>query len=778
MEDASDVSTPDVTLSSANTSLSGLTGYEEEFNDLRLLTQPKSFCHNNDTSKLLYETTIKSLTSQLDNALKLNEKLKNDLFTKEKFHEQENSKRVNSLITKSAQLEAQLTAVRCHVAGLFKQCSTRESVIVDENALNVYEQIRLIQNEIIRCTNEKDTSEVMVQNIKSELDLAKEEIQTRIACVNELKRKVSEQYSGIESVSQYNKELESKLKAAENELDWYKKSENWYKKQLNNERTKGMVASEDVIKLQHQLLEKNKEIDQLNLRLNKCKYECEDLRVLQKREKDELLKKIETLQIEIINRVSGFNQTSDKSVCRTCREKEMVVQSITNEMKIIKTNAQNQIKVYVELEKENTDLNTRAMLLEKNLNEKELLIQHLEQQKHDLQNELSAKQILEQNKTKELLNLRELNDTLKVKMAALAKEKVEIEAAVSVIRKDLGKFVMAHKQLKQDISHKDNIISDLQTKIEALGNDTTYNLKQSENKLAEISNQKSSCELEITQLKNNITFLEKTISELESKYAAIASEKAKLSETVQNIMPEIEQKNKELSKFLHEEKLKLLETEEKNSELNIALEEKEEVVKLLTAEVYNLNAEKASLQVEALGLSKKLLVPNTLREQSGIFNSTRVLGTEKCYSGAHFNSQNEEVILEILELICDRLLKLENDNLCKEDINIEMKLLNSESKPFLLLQTIMRRLLSIDARVKEFSLNQSNQTVLDIVSNFSDTVFGKMQYVLDKCNIVNKKAEGCYQTLKHNITANISQPSEEVVKLKAQQMDLKEKLKR
>lgn len=777
MEDTSDVSTPDATLSSANTSLSGLTGYEEEFNDLRLLTQPKSFCHNNDTSKLLYETTIKSLTSQLDNSLKLNEKLKNDLFTKEKFHEEENSKRVNSLITKSAQLEAQLTALRCHIAGLFKQCCTRESVIVDESGLNVYEQIRLIQNEIIRCANERDKSEVMVRNIKSELDLAKEEIQTRIACVNELKRKVSEQYTGIESISQYNKELESKFKAVANELDWHKKSENWYKKQLNNERTKSMVVSQDVIKLQHQLLEKNKELDQLNLRLNKCKYECEDLRVLQKREKDDFLKKIETLQMEIISRVSGFTQTSDESVCRTCSEKEMVVQSINNEMKLIKTTAQNQMKVSVELEKENTNLNTRIMLLEKNLSEKELVIQQLEQQKYDLQNELSAKQILEQNKTKELLNLRESNHELKVKMVALAKEKVETENAINVIRRDVDKFVMAHKQLKQDISHKNNIISDLKTKIEALANQSTYSLKQNENKLAEISNHKSSCELEITQLKNNITFLEKTISELEGKCTTIALEKARLSETVQNSMPELEEKNKELSKLLQEEKFKRFETAEKNSELKIAFEEKEEVIKSLTVEVNNLKAEKASLQAEILSMNKKLM-SNTLTEQSVILNGARVLGTEKCYSGPHFNSQNEEVILEILELISDRLLKLEKHNLCKEDINIEMKLLNSESKPFLLLQTIMRRLLSIDARVKEFSLNQANQSVLDAVSNFSESIFGKMQYVLDKCNIVNKKAEGCYQTLKHNITANKPQSSEEVVKLKAQQMDLKEKLKR
>lgn len=782
MEDTSDVGTPDATISSANTSLSGLTGYEEEFNDLRLLAHSRSPQHNNDTSKLLYETTIKSLTSQLDNALKLNEKLKNDLFSKEKFDEEENTKRVNSLIAKTAQLEAQLTAVRCHIAGLLKQCCRRESLIFDDKScVNVYEQIRLIQNEIIRCNNEKNTSEVLVRNIKNELEVAKEEIQARIACVNELKKKVSEQYSSIESVSQYNKELESKFKAVENEMDWFKKSEKWYKEQLHNERTKNMLASQDDIKLQQQLFEKNKEIDQLNLRLNKCKYECEELRVLQKREKDGFLKKIETLQLEIINSMSSINRTNEELFCRTCKEKEMIVQSINHEMNIIKMNAQNRMKLYEELDKEKSNLDARALLLEKKLNEKELVVQHLEQQKVDLQNELSARQMLEQNKSKELLNLKESNDALKVKLTALTQEKVEVENAVNIIRKDLGKFVMAHKQLKQNVSEKDNIISDLQKKIEAFANDSSYSLKKSINEFEEISNQKLCCELEITQLKHNITFLQSTILELESKCAVISLEKVKLSETVQNTVPEIEEKNRELFKFLQEEKLRRFASEEKNSELKIAVGEKEEAIQSLTAEVSSLKAEKAFLQEEVLNLNKKLLALKTQTEHSHVFNGICVSNAEKCYSGVDSVSQNEEIILEILELISDRLLKMENNILCKEDINIEMKLLNSESKPFLLLQSIMRKLLSIDVRFKEFSVNQSDQSVYDVVSNFSATMFNKMQYVLDKCNIVHKKAEGCYQTLKlfkQNVSANKPQPTAEIVKLKVQQMELKEKLKR
>lgn len=789
MEDSitSDPDTPDATISSVNTSLSGLTGYEEEFNDLRLLIHPTSphqskNQQNNDSSKLIYEATIKNLTTQLDNAVKLNEKLKNDIFAKEKFYEEENRKRINSLITKSAQLEAQLTAVRCHIEGLLKQCCTTETSISEKS---VYEQIRLIQNEIIRCNTEKSANDVLLRDIKSELQRAKEEIQTRIACVNELKKKVVQQYSSIENVSQYNKELENRLKSVENDLNWHIKSENWYKEQLHNERTKNVVASQDIIKLQQQMFTKNQEIDQLNLNINKLKYDNEQLQILQKKERDGFLKKIESLQLEIINKFSGIDQTKNQSACYICKEKEIAIQNITDEMNVIKMNAENQVKLNEEIKMEKSSLNSKVMHLQKNLHEKGLMLQRVEQEKVDLQNELLATHSLEQNRIKELLNLTELNDALKVKVAALTQEKVEVENAVNLLRNDVNKFMIAHKQLKQNVSEKDTIIADLQRKLE-----TMHNLSQNEDnnmkKINELTQELPS-ELEITQLKGTISALQDTISKLESKCEEITLENAQHTEVLQNIS-EIEQRNRELCSCLQQEKIKQYALEEDNSQLQLAVKEKEEVIKSLTTETTKLKTEKSAMQEELLCLNKQILVLKTQMDQSCVSNGFYHSNPEKFgpivdnSTELRFNnSQDEEMITEILELISDRLLKIERNILRKEDVNIEMKTLNSESKPFALLQAIMRKLLSIDTQIKNVSNHASDQSIENILSNFNDYILSKMQCVLDKCNTVHKRTEGYYhvlKSLKQKINVNRRDSTEEIIKLKTLNIELKEKLKR
>lgn len=768
MEDlnTSDPGSPDATISSANTSLSGLTGYEDEFNDLRHLvcsTSPRQFRitqQQNDTSNLIYETSIRNLTSQLDSALKLNEKLKNELFEKQKFYEEENRKRINSLITKNANLEAQLTTVRCHIEGLLKQLCEAQFSAFDNNRSNLYEHIKLIQNEIIKYSSEKNANELLIRNIRSELDVAKEEMRTRIACVNELKKKVLEQYASIESVSQYNKELEHKLKSVENDLAWHKMSEKWYKDQLDNERMKSMVASQDVIKLQQQILTKSQEIDQLHLGLNKWKQKYEELQVLQKRERDEFLRKIETLQLQIISKVSDINRTNEESFCRICGKNEVVVESSTSEMNIIKITEKNKEKFFEDIEREKLNLNAKVKLLEKKSDEREMVLQHLKQKNVDLQKELLEKQFLEQTQSKEILNLTELNNALQVKVRALLQEKRDIEDAVKLIRQDLSKFVVIHRQLNYEVSEKENIIRDLQLKIQNLHNQKACN----------------SSELELTQLKDNIVLLEGTISELENKCKTLAVEKATDVGCIQNSLAEVEQKNKELSSSLHEEKLKRFASEEINTQLGITLEEKNEVIKSLLTEVSTLKmkSEEGTLKEEILPLNKQSVLKAEAKEShvlNCISNSNSIVIYPK--------PSPESVIMEILELILDRLLKMENSVLCKEDVNIEIKMFSSDSNLFLLLKTIMQKLLSIDSRMRKVTNNSSEQNINNILSNFHEFVHNKMQFVLDKCNTLHCATEGYYQTvkkLKQKISTRDS--TEEIIKLKTQELELREKLKR
>lgn len=799
LNSTSDAGSGDAIVSSTNTSLSGLTGYEEEFNDLKLLTctTPTSpqFCRSqlNDTSKFIYETKIKNLTSELDNVLKLNEKLKNDLFSKESKYEEENQKKINSFIAKNAHLEAHLTAIRSCIEGLLKQYISSDLVTFEtDDSSNLCAQIKLIQNEIIRYNNEKNNNELLVKNIKSQLEIAKEEIQARVACVNELKKKVSEQYSSIENVLQYNKELESKLKAAESELSWCKKSENWYKDQLHNAQFKNMESSETVIKLQQLILVKDQDIQKLNINVSKWKHDYDALLMFFKKERGSLSSKIERLQFDMIDTTP--HSTEESTECHTCNRGENDIEKATNEIDKMKKNIAVQTKHYEGLCKQNSELEARVILLQKTLNEKEIALQNFELEKVDLQNELYAKQILEQNQTKNIINLKELNDTLQVKLAALEREKMEVENVVGFIRQDLNKVMLAHTQLKQDISQKDKMICGLQNKIEQLAKNNSdteqVKLKAFELEVArkdklnqELCERNANSELKIVELKSAVSLLENTIADLEKKCELTILNKDKFIASIQNSLLEAEQRNRVLEEVLQEEKLNLIASEKGYTDLSSMLQQREAVLKSLRDERDDLNRENLTLRDQIKDLNKQL---SCFKEQCGE-NST---STEFCNAvientyiesprlGLKLHAKDEEpIIMEILELISDRLQKVEMNILRKEDINIELKTLSAESKSFLLLQNIMQKLFSLN--IKTDFQKPTSQKFQDIALDFSDFVFKKMHFLLDKCNTVDRKIKNCCQNLNSfKQVVPSSNPSEEIIKLKVYVLELKEKLKR
>lgn len=752
----------DALVSSTNTSLSGLTGYEEEFNDLKLLacatpTSPQYYrnfgAKYNDTTKLLYETKIKNLTTELDDALRLNEKLKNDLFAKETKYEEANQKKINSLIKRNAHVEAHLTAVRSHIEGLLKQCLPSKSLILDNTSL--YDQIKLIQNEIVRCNSERNTNELLIKNIKSELESAKEEVQARVACVNELKKKVSEQYGGIESVLQYNKELESKLNATGSELDWCKKSENWYKDQLYNARSKNMEASEEIIKLQQMLLVKDQEIQKVNINLSKWKREYEELQALFKKEKDGLLNKIQSLQVESINTAPV---TVNSPICQTCFCKdEATTEDIADQISKMKKNFEEQ---YEDWQKEKSSLLSQVGLLQKNLNEKEFIVQKLEQEKIELQNRMLT---MEQNQKKEILNLKGSNDSLQIKVFALEREKLEVENAVGLIRQDLNKVMAAHTHLKQDISKKDQTIIDLQTRIQELVSnnwqDCEIDSLKRKTKRADALEEKKNKSKEYHELKDTIVILENTVSELERRYESAILDKENITERMQNNVFQTEQKNEMLTGLLQEHKLNLLALESDKNWLKSTLDEKEAIIKSLTEENYNLN----NLQ--------------EIKKQDEETLSKNICGAIVTTPEFKLNDKTDESIVEILQLISDRLHKVAEGVLCKEDVNIEVKTLCADSKSFLLLQNVMRTLFNLDTQIRKNVQKPTNQKLQQILLSFNDALFKKMRFLLDKCNSLDKRVKDCCQTF-NNIEQKVIVPDGEVVKLKAQELHLKEKLKR
>lgn len=762
-----------LTGSSTNTSLSGLTGYEEEFNDLRKLTKPNIFTkqynvippNQIETSGIQFKAKTTGVTVQLENLLKENEKLKNELYAARKEKHSDLQEKMKLLISRNAELEAHLSVACNQMNAVLQQCRSPEISKLSGNALNLCEQIKYVQGEILRCNTEKTTNELLIKNIKSDLEAAKDEIATRVACVNELKRKVSEQYQKIEGIIEYNKKLESKLQSTQSELEWCRKSENWYKEQLHSVQLEKLKTSEDNISLQQKVFEKEQETERFSISINKLKHSHEEIQISFIKEKEALMQKIEALQFETVQKVV-FNNTSDDTECTACKDKGMAIADMTQEIVALKKEVNAQTQLTEATRKQNSDLHARLIVLQKQLNEKEAEVEKLKMQKFDLQNHLQAKRNLEQEESKEILDLKTVNQKLEIQVSALSQEKQAIENAVATVRTDFSKIMAGYSKLKREVDEKDKAIMELESEKQKLFMDNNWKICDIENLNLKLESlRKKIANLEVHETKLNETneellkkikikesdihnlrsafkFLEASILEKEQKYKDTIKEKEKTLTDTQNNLSEAQEKITSLTNLLGAEKMQLHDCRENIAHLTSLLEEKSKMVQTLTLEISNMKAKQEKP-----------------KEQ---FSCEEMKDVEI--------SQNIE---HVLELIDDRLRKVKLNQLCKEDVNIEMKLFNDNTKCSLLLRSIMSTLFSIQ-------LAKTKQT------NLKNNLLGKLHPLLEKCNRIEKQTDDMFHLLNTlqqeiNIQSSLIENtgSEEcIVQLKAQELSLKEKIKR
>lgn len=600
--------------SSANTSLSGLTGYEEQLNNLKYLNnsdvQPSrteaTTNHNHECcSTLMYETRIKNLNIELQNSLKLNEKYKNDLFNFERKLHLENHERINTLVARNAQLEGHLEFANKQIEILLKRCNQlgNESNIQNGN-VSLQSQIDFLQNELIRSNNARYKMELQIKELICELQETKDEKQSRTGCIEELKKKICEQHTSIQNILQEKAKCEVNLASIKNDFAWCLKSENWYKEQLHACQAKKSKISEENLNLQHILAEENRKNDAFKVEVSKWKNRYDELFLSTEKTKEMLQRRIEQLEYKLPNKTEA-TETNSNELERVREYYENVVQDLGEEMIKIKQEVVRQNEIFQKVTTDNSSLVARITTLQKSLNDKEIANENLQIRNKDLNNKLFISlQNLEDTK-KEMLDLQMKKQEIEVKLVASEHEKKEIENTVILIRNDFNKVIQMHKKLKNELHEKEKNNLLLQSEKQSLFMSNNWRicemeeLKNNASKIEVLENLVKNCELkelELVQrnqllveqnekLKDTVSFFQKDIVEKENKLKSLESEKNK-------VFTELA-KTKEKLNDLHK-KVEYLKKDLDNRDVEILQLQKE--VKELTSHCHIISTTKETLQ--------------------------------------------------------------------------------------------------------------------------------------------------------------------------------------
>lgn len=642
--------------SSANTSLSGLTGYEEQLSNLgnpnlQILQTDISSNHKHECcSTLMYETRIKNLNIELQNSLKLNEKYKNDLFSFECKVQLENHERVNILIARNAQLEGRLEFANKQIDTLLKQRNLLGNEAASQNSnVNLQTQIDFLQNELVRCNSARHSAELQIKELACELQETKEEKQSRMACIEELKKKICEQHANIQNILQDKAKIAANVSSIKNDLAWCHKSESWYKEQLHACQMNKSKISEENLTLQQILAEESRKNDVLKVELSKWNNRYDELFVATEKTKEMLQRRIEQLEFKIPIKVEGTETNNDLQ--RTREYYETVVQDLGEEIVKIKQEVARQNEVFQKVTRDNSALVARVTTLQKSLNNTQIANERLEIQNKELNNKLTMNlQNLEDVK-KEIVILQMEKQDIQVKLVASAHEKKDIENTVTKIRNDFSKVVLMHKQLKNELHEKEKNILQLQSEKQSLF----------------MSNNWRICEME--QLKNNVSKihdLENVVRNFQLKESEMAEKNQLLIEQSGKLRATVDFLQESL--FEKENKLKTLDSEK---QIVIAeLYKKEESINTLNEKVKYLKKDLQDRDVNVIKLQKEV---EELTSHCHILSTTKEALEKDIIEKQAAQTDMLKRIEDTNKSLCDR-----DDIICK--LQRERKQLKSENR--------------------------------------------------------------------------------------------------
>ncbi|XP_063931050.1 myosin-11-like [Zophobas morio] len=558
LSNCSETSRSSESVSSNISTLSTLSDYQDEFVELKQVLNEENVLTDTTKTGLVatniircYDKQIVNLNAQLQNALKQNETYKNEIYSLEKKKDLLDGAKIGKLLKQNKQLEDSLSAANNQIKRLIDICHKRDDfdenmVILEEKNLHLEKanheltnQIYLLSNKINHCSFQKNEIENECRNFKSEMNDLKLELAVKTECVNELKRKLSQQHVQLEEVLQNNIKLSHSLELISNDLQYAKKSENWYKMELQRIQEEKSSLSDKIFKNERIIALQEEDIEQLNLELNSMKCAFDGIRLTALKEKEEMCKGVESVNrdkhLTKDNESLNISDSIISSIGGISSHYETVISDLTNDVQKIKSDFEQQRQYFENVSKEKVEVLSKYLTLQSSLAEKENTIEKLESNIKALKNQLLLENSRREQQNVELLDLKKAFTKLEVELNLNNKDKEMFEHTVTTIREQFKVLSAKYLQLKSEQQCANKEILQLQYEKQELCVDNNQ-------KTAEIKRNREKDALEIKKLKQKVVFLEGV--EAEVKF-----ENKKLLETINKLNEELMQLKTQVSKF-------------------------------------------------------------------------------------------------------------------------------------------------------------------------------------------------------------------------------------
>lgn len=464
-------------------SLSGLTGYEEELQNLKYFLKDANIIKLNDDAST-------NANHQSDGKILSSSKLYNKFET---------------LLQSNAKLENEITMANTQIEKLLgtknNDCNIKSVELLQEYGKVIYDNNK-VKSELAQWI-------VEASNCKRELEELKIEIQTKTYSITGLKAKIVELYMEIQFLTHANLKLKNSNRDFINELHSYEKLEAWYKVELNQSRAQKFEAFKSISQLKTILTEKELLISNRSNALCKLKNLYEALQSTN----DELNKKI--------SEVDNFKPHGGCITNRTSLAmNELTIQSLTDELSSIKNVIKDQQFAFEQINKENLHLISQSTKFEIILNEKDILISNLENAKSELKNKLEI--VTERLKDSQELILKLTNDNSHLTLAlnSANQEKAEVQATIEDLRANFTKFINNYQRLKDEACESSKKYSQLEKvhqKLNATHNQLESKAQTSINCLQmkiEALDERQKNQLDLQNNKENCLMLEWVVSQL------------------------------------------------------------------------------------------------------------------------------------------------------------------------------------------------------------------------------------------------------------------------
>lgn len=395
---------------SLQSSLSGLSLYQDEYTELLHLVNPSKHPEPHSGTPLVPRVVQKSegdVNDQIQHSLGL-----------------ATSQRVQELVKRNQELETELIKANKQINRLV---NCHNSLQVEKEVQGLWTTNMKLREWNTKLQREKHDLEMECKGLKISLAELETKSQVNKGLVASLKEKVSQHYVEWQQELKQSANLKLVVSDLTVQLKEADRLKFWYKTQFNQwQNTKSELQSCQ-IQVEHLKADNSK----LQLKLTECKSELDNAQLEALKEKSQLLQKLEKFNLEFVPIEPIISLTPCQNCCQNPSE-EMLTG--------LKTQLSIKNLDVTRLIEENSTITSKCIVLQKVLQHKESEIEGLDLRRKESNLRLQQVQESEQTKEQQIHQLKAQIAALQVELNGQKADKASVERQIEMLRSQFAQF--------------------------------------------------------------------------------------------------------------------------------------------------------------------------------------------------------------------------------------------------------------------------------------------------------------------------------------------------